>query len=204
VKTVAAFISDRDPAWYLDACIESFAATPDAPMVTATRVVDDREHLLGMSGAVAEAWGWALDEHCDFLVHIEEDFLFRGFPITEMIRILTHQPHLAQVVLKRDPWSSDEREAGGQIEMNPGAYGQCWRGEDVWVEHDLLFSLNPCVIPRRTLELGAPVKEPEGFEAEFTKRCRKAGLRFAYYGAKEDPPLCEHVGVNRSGHGWSW
>lgn len=203
MKIVACFISDRDPAWYLDKCIESFSAAVDVELA-ATHIVDDRDHKLGMSGAVDAAWKWACGEDADYLCHVEEDFLFRGFPVEAMVRILENQPHLAQVVLKRDPWSPEEFAAGGQIETDPGAYEQFWCGEDTWVEHDKLFSLNPTVIPRRVLELGVPVRQPLGIEAEFTAVCKDKGYRFAYYGGRHDEPLCSHEGLNRGGTGWSW
>jgi hypothetical protein len=192
------FVSDRGDA-YLPACCESFYDKVDgAPVIG--HVVDDREHQLGMAGAVREAWTWALDTGLDYLLHVEEDFLFtEPVRIDDLVWILDHVPHLAQVVLKRQPWSDEERAAGGIIELNPGDYVQCagMRHSLRWVEHHRIFSLNPCLIPRRILELGWP----DGNEAEFTQICIEAGYRFAFYGGIDDPPRIQHVGTFR-GTGW--
>lgn len=194
-------ISDRGDL-YLPGCIESLNA---ACTIVPRWVIDDREHRLGMAGAVAASWQLALDDpNVDYLLHVEEDFRFSELPVWDMRRILESNPDLAQVVLKRQPWSAEEHAAGGQLEVAPGDFTDCTDGELHWVEHERLFSLNPCLIPRRTLELGAPVDAPGGFEAAFTERCLAAGLRFAYFGRREDPPRCEHVGHRRGGDGWRW
>jgi hypothetical protein len=156
-----------------------------------------------MTGAVKAAWQWGYESGFPYLLHIEEDFRFApALPLLDMAHILDTNPQLAQVVLKRQPWSDVEKRAGGQIETNPAAYTQCGDGSTHWVEHSTLFSLNPTLIPRRTLELQW---EPGGLgaEAAITQACTDAAMRFAYYGKIEDPPLCEHVGYQRSA-GYRW
>jgi len=200
--TVVAFISDRGDR-YLPECLGSFCK--HAPRVASTRVIDDSDHQLGMAGAVQAAWQWALEEDADFLFHVEEDFRFDAhLPLYKMAAILNAQPHLAQLVLKRQPWSDAEKVAGGQIETNPDAYTQredAWSGLE-WVEHETLFSLNPCLIPARTLRLKW-ASGGLGAERAITDACLAAGMRFGYYGNRYDPPRCEHVGHQRSaGHRW--
>lgn len=196
-----AFISDRGDA-YLPSCRESFYANFGE---FSEVVVDDSDHRLGMAGAVQAAWAWALDAGVDYLLHVEEDFVFTGpVNLDDLVWILDHAPHLAQVVLKRQPWSAEEKAAGGIIEQDPGAYTQCggMRHSLAWVEHSKIFSLNPCLIPRKVLELGWP-SGPLGVgnEAGFTQRCIQAGYRFAFYGQMGDPPVVDHVGVERAA-GW--
>ena len=197
-------ISDRGDL-YLPDCLRSVAECVDYPFGFTT-VVDDREHKLGMAGAVREGWGRALAAGCDYVLHWEEDFLAAGpVDMGAMASVLVRAPHLAQVVLKRQPWSPEEHAAGGIIECHPDEYGQVssfspltpWERVVRWVEHERIFSLNPCLIPRRVLELGWP----DGNEAEFTSMCLAAGYSFAFYGAKEDPPRVVHVGAERSA-GW--
>lgn len=198
-----AFISDRGNQ-YLPGCVESFDLCVDRRHIGGMHVVDDSAHQLGLAGAVQAAWEWALSTGCDYLFHVEEDFRFHTLPLAQMQWILETNPHLAQVVLKRQPWSAEEKAAGGQIETNPGAYTQrrAFGRSIFWVEHTTLFSLNPCLIPRRVLELGWP-SGPIGVgnETGFTAKCHAAGLSFAYFGKIEDPPRCEHVGHHR-GSGW--
>lgn len=157
-------------------------------------LVDDRNHHLGLAGAVREAWRLALHTDCDYLLHIEEDFTFpAGIPVAEMVKVAERSPHLAQVVLKRQPWNDTEKQAGGIIEAAPHAYRQRLG----FVEHTEIFSLNPCIIPRRVLELGWP----DGNEAEFTIRLLDLGYRFAFFGYTADPPRCIHLGNERAA-GW--
>lgn len=197
-------ISDRPAELYLDGCRESLRKHLACYPNIVCHETYDRDHQLGMAGAVAASWAWALDFGVDYLLHVEEDFTFFDVPLSGMRAVLELNDHLAQVVLKRQPWSAEEKQAGGQIEVSPDDYAEFGARGLHWVEHDRLFSLNPCLIPRKTLELGAPVGHPLGFEAAFTKRCQDAGLRFAYYGRKSDAPRCEHVGHERGGQGWSW
>lgn len=184
------FISDRADL-YLPGCVDSFEAKvwgADGPR----HLVDDRHHRLGLAGVVQTAWTWALGTGCDYLFHIEEDFRFTNpLNLLEMAKILDAVPHLAQLVLKRQPWSDEEKRAGGQIEVAPSEFVDC----DGYVEHTRLFSLNPTLIRREVLELGG------GLEADITQRCLDAGYSFAYFGKRDDPPRCEHVGQIR-GSGW--
>jgi hypothetical protein len=200
VKVVTVFVSDRGDR-YLPGCIASYAEHVGFSMPHT--VIDDAQHALGMAGAVRAGFQWALDQECDYALWIEEDFVFLDrVPLPEMVAILDRAPQLAQVVLKRGPWSPAERAAGGIIEMAPDRYIDrsfgpgCEHVEHGWVG-DCGFSLNPCVIPRRVLELGWP----DGNEAEMSQQLVDAGLSFAFYGRRQDPPRCEHVGAVR-GDGW--
>lgn len=170
-----------------------------ARLEVSTHVIDDRAHDLGMAGAVQAAWAWALDEQVDYLLHVEEDFRFvAALDVTALITLLRRSPYLAQVCLKRQPWSPEERAAGDILAVTPGAYHDR-RG---FLVHQRLFSLNPCLIPARVLELGWP-SGPLGVgnEAGFTKRALDAGYWFAYWGGRHDPPIIEHVGDTRA-EGW--
>jgi hypothetical protein len=199
VKIVAAFISDREDLYLPDAMRSVATRCEDMPFT----VIDDREHRLGMAGAVRAAWVWALEQNADYLLHWEEDFIATGpIPLAEMAAILDRDPKLAQVVLKRQPWSPAEHAAGGIIEMAPESYED--RSFGPGTEHvvhgrvgDCGFSLNPCLIPWPILALGWP----DGNEAEMSQFLVDRGFSFAFYGRRDDPPRCEHVGAVRAS-GW--
>lgn len=194
------FVSDRGDM-YLPECRRSlFGSTPMLELLNGpSTVIDDSEHKLGLAGAVRAGFAWALDQGADYVLWIEEDFVFsERVPVEEMASILDRVPRLAQVVLKRQPWSAEEKAAGGQIEVAPDEYEEHSLGAGAdYVEHTRLFSLNPSLIRREVLELGWT----DSNEAGFTERCLAAGYSFAYYGARHDPPRCEHVGAVR-GTGW--
>jgi hypothetical protein len=207
-----AFISDRGDL-HLPDCRESYR-THVLPRLAAaqvdisTHVVDDRAHELGMAGAVQAAWTWALDEQVDYLLHVEEDFRFvMDLDVLDMVRILRQSPYLAQLCLKRQPWSLAERAVGdmfgtftGSV-IGTGADGALLDRHGFLV-HRRLFSLNPCLIPARVLAYGWP-SGPLGVgnEAGFTKICLEQGHWFGYYGLRSDPPRVVHVGDTRA-EGW--
>jgi hypothetical protein len=184
-----AFVSDREDR-YLPDCQRSFG---EHVIGWADYfVVDDRDHRLGLSGAVRAAWGRALAEGWDYLFHVEEDFRFvADVNLLDMAAILAETPRLAQLVLRRPAFSVEERAAGGIIEMHPEDYTD----REGWIETRRLFSLNPCLVPRRVLELGWTSDE-----SEFTARALAAGYSFGFYGDRSFAPVV-HDGVER-GRGW--
>jgi hypothetical protein len=197
-------VSDRGDL-YLPQCLEALAP-PMQDWTVPFHVVDDREHKLGLAGAARAAWQIALDEGWDFLLHWEEDFLPNELlPLENMVemleidRVRPDGPQLAQIVLKRQPWSTEEIAAGGIIEKDPDDYRDVFILGLPMVVHRRIFSLNPCLIPRWVLELGWP----DSNEAGMTERlCVDPNVLFAYYGKLDDPPLVTHVGTVR-GTGWS-
>ncbi len=206
MKIVTAFISDRADLYLPDCMASYFEYAHDSELIQEWRVFDDRFHERGLAGNTRDAWEWALSvADADFLFHIEEDFRFTApVDLSGMAAILDQQRYLAQVVLKRQPWSPEEQRAGGIMELHPRDYrpyhvieGHFLPRPVQYVEHERIFSLNPCLIPRRTLHMGWP----DGNEAEMTHRCIEAGKRFAFYGSREDPPRVLHVGYQR-GAGW--
>lgn len=189
-----AFISDREG--HIGDCMATFGqCVTDGTPAT---VIDDRDHHLGLAGAARAAWEWACSIDLDYLLHVEEDFrLITPFDPNDAVTILQTDKYLAQVVLKRQPWSPEEQSAGGIIECHPDDYTDRRDGDLRWVEHQRIFSLNPCVIPRNVLEMGWP----DGNEAEMTELLVGKGYRFAFLGRRSDPPRVIHVGHERSA-GW--
>lgn len=144
----------------------------------------------GLAAAVQSAWS-GLPPEIDCVFHAEDDFVFvEEVDVDAMAVTLKEHGRLAQLVLKRQPWSPPEVAAGGIIEMNPDEYRQ----RDGWVEHTRIFSLNPCLIPREVVDLGWPA----GNEAEMTARLVTAGWSFGFWGRREDTPRVLHIGVQRS------
>jgi hypothetical protein len=153
----------------------------------------------GLAAAVRLAWTLALATPARYVFHAEDDFIYREpVDLAGMARLLDENPHLAQVVLKRQPWGEQEIAAGGQIEVAPDEYVD----REGFVEHRRLFSFNPSLIRREAIELA--LAEPgDGLERGITDTLLAHGYSFAYYGARNDGPRCEHIGVRRSeGHRW--
>lgn len=179
-------ISDRGDR-YLPQCLASLEEHLDFPFAKRI-VVADPDHRYTASGAVRVAWEQVTS---DFVWHMEEDFLLtERVDIESMARVLDEHEDLAHLVLKRQPWSQPEIDAGGIIEQYP----QDFTDRDGWVEHRKFFSLNPCLVPRRVYELGFP----EGSEPAVTEMLLGKGFYFGYWGKREDPPRCLHIGEVRA------
>ena len=145
----------------------------------------------GLVAAVNTGWRELLDLPVEFVFHVEEDFVFHDQPpLADMARLLDEHPKLANIVLKRQPWSPVEIAAGGIIEMNRDDYWQ----DAGYVDHSRIFSLNPCLYDRRIMAYGMP---PEA-EAGITQLLVADGWHFGIYGQIGDPPRCEHIGAQRS------
>lgn len=157
-------------------------------------VVDDRDHELGFAGAVDKGWREVVATGADYLWHAEMDFLYNApVPLEAMLGVLERRPYLAQLVLKRQPVNAEERAAGGIVECHPEDFHDCSDGLHNWCEHRRFWSTNPGCYSTRYCRIGWP-QEPES-EGRFThKLLADPMLRFAFWGAKHDPPLVEHIG----------
>lgn len=191
MKIALVIVSDRGDK-YLPMCIEAIDKYLPGDLVEI--FVDDSEHRLGMAGAVRQGFHRALEAGADYAWWMEEDFLLtEPVALDRMVDILEDNPRLAQLVLKRQPWSPEEKAAGGFIERRPEKYFQ----REGFVEHQQIFSLNPCLIPRHILHMGYP----DGNEAAMTELLVGKGFTFGIYGQLDDPPRCLHIGVERAA-GW--
>ncbi len=169
-----------------DYCDQLDAELPDWHLIHTGRV--------GLAGALCSAWCAALDTDFDYLLHCEEDFVFQS-PVNalELAAILERQPHLAQISLKRQPVNGHEESMGGYIQCAPNAY---WQREG-FIEHHVVFTFNPSLIPRRVVELC--LDQPgDGLERGFTDTLLDHGFSFGIFGQINDAPIVNHVGVQRS------
>lgn len=161
----------------------------------------------GFAGAIHAGWQWASVLACDYVFHLEDDFVLNPVtrqapgPLPAMLHILETQPHVVQVVLKRQPWNDAEQAAGGIVELHPHDFTERTDGSAVWTEHRRFFSTNPCLYRASLCELGWPqVAQSEGV---FTHQLlADLDLRFAFLGAPLDPPLVTHIGRDRVGTGY--
>lgn len=188
--------ANPDYAAYLDEAYSSF------------RILHHSERL-GLGGAVRSAWMAAMATPCKYVVHWEDDFVaHESIDLNAMGRLLDAQPHLAQLVLKRWPWSDAEKAVGGQIEVAPDEYDDCFSDDGDWVEHRTdgqslhVFSFNPCLISRKAIEVALATAE-NFLEQGVTDALLRAGYRFGYWGRRQDPPTVEHISISRSA-GYRW
>jgi hypothetical protein len=164
--------------------------------------IDDRDHELGFAGAVAEGWRLARETGCDWVFHVEADFLFASaVPIDRMLGVLQRRPYLAQLSLKRQPWNEREKAAGGIVEADAEDFAQITDVGDVWTEHRRYWTTNPSLYSVGWC--AQPWPQESESEGKFTHRLLEdPDLRFGIWGAKFDPPLVEHIGHTRTGTGY--
>lgn len=164
--------------------------------------VDDRDHSLGFSGAIAEGWRQVVETSADFVVHLEADFIFhRDIDVIRMVSVLKANPKIAQLALKRQPWNDEEKAAGGIVELHPEDYVQVSECGDVWTEHRRNWTTNPSVYSANWCRQGWPQEEHS--EGVWTHRLLEdPELRFAFWGGKHDLPAVEHIGTVRAGVGY--
>jgi glycosyltransferase involved in cell wall biosynthesis len=175
----------------------------------------------GFGGAIRYAWEHlATYSEADYVFHLEDDFTFnRQVDLDAMAKVLIHNPHLAQMALRRQAWNEAERAAGGVIEQHPDDYVDCsavavsTRSGELairvdWLEHTRFFTTNPCMYARRTAALpGQPATFdawPAGpnSEGHYGILLREAGYRFGFWGRREDAPWVHHIGDERAGNGY--
>lgn len=166
----------------------------------------------GFGRAIQGAWALvAAASTAKWICHWEDDMIpNRPVDLAGMVGLLETQPHLAQVVLRRQAWNAAERAAGGIIEQHPTDYTDCSDGAGRrWVEHTRFWSTNPSVYSRALCHIGWPARDQS--EGHFGIGLRQLGLpwgipgedvRFAFWGARDDPPAVEHIGHTRAGYGY--
>lgn len=180
----------------------SFCENVNVPDDTQLLFVEDPRHELGFHGAVQAGWDQVIDTGADWVFHFERDFTFNEpIDVPAMVQLLERQPHLVQVALKRQAWNPQEKAAGGIVEQHPDDYVERSDDQATWTEHRRFFTTNPSVYSARLCRLGWP-QESES-EGKFTHMLlRDPLLRFAFWGAKFDPPRVEHIGHIRTGVGY--
>ena len=157
----------------------------------------------GLAAAVNSGWAKALSEpDVTYVLHWEDDMrLDAPLDLTDLVRVLERHPTLAQIVVQRHPVNHVEAEGQLKAIIANAGYSHIDPVEG-YTAHDALFSLNPCLIPRRVVEMGWP-SGPIGVGNEdgMTAKCREAGYEFGVWGTLDGPVLVTHVGHERA-PGW--
>ena len=204
---------------YLDQCVPAISANVTHPIYARIMVNDEADpaycstldseypewvHVhtgrVGMAGAVQAGYDAALTFSPDYTLWVEEDMLLtQPLPIADVAQVLGSRRdedghRLAQMMFPREPWWNDMEQQHGQwgalqrLSASPTVHG-------TYLSQDYIFSLNPCLIPRRVLQLGWDADN----EAGVTKKLRDDGYVFGVWGSGET--YARHIGHERSG---SW
>lgn len=168
----------------------------------------------GLSGSIMSLWSAARLLDVDYVFHVEEDFTFpQPIDIGLLKEILVADSTLAQIALKRQPCNEAEAAAGGFMQQNPGSYATHWyhsRPASIYtdfkepyryeyVTHRNFFTLNPCLYPMKTIDIGWQ----QGWgEREFSERLfAKDEVYCGFLGGIHDSHIVNHIG-NYRGNNW--
>lgn len=154
---------------------------------------------LGLAAAVRSGWAQATRFGWEYLFHLEDDWHFDAeLDAGAWAAALARRPRWAQVVAKRGPVNREEFAAGGICECAPDEYHDAVLSDlGRFTTHKRIFSLNPCVVPRRVFSHGWP----DGNEAGQTVSLVSHGYEFAFAGGKRSAPIIRHTGDRRA-LGW--
>lgn len=156
----------------------------------------------GFGGAIIRAWRHLRTVPVDWVFHLEDDFTFnRPVALGDIAEVMTANPHIAQMALRRQPWNAEERSAGGVVELNPDRYEDRIDGCHEWLEHRSFFTTNPSLYRRSLCDIGWP----KGNESEgrFTaKLIADPEIRFGYWGSRQSGEWVTHIGEERRGRGY--
>lgn len=165
--------------------------------------IDDSDHAMGFAGALAEGWRQVRETGAAWVFHAEMDFVYHArVPLDRFIAVLRRHPNIVQVALKRQAVNPEERAAGGIVELHPDDFQQRHDAGDVFTLHRRFFTTTPSLYPAALCAQGwPPVPESEGI---FSHRLfdHDPDACSAFWGAKFDPPLVEHIGHVRAGTGY--
>lgn len=184
-----------------DSADETYAAWLDETYQQTTRV----HHVIrqGFGGAIQAGWHQLGKMDVDWVFHLEDDFIFnRRVSLEDMVATLAGNPHLAQLVLCRQPWNEKEWAAGGIMQCHPLEYQEHVGPRGAWVEHRLFWSTNPSLYPARLMARGWPQGAQSEGRFGLKLLAEDAATRFAFWGCKDDPPWVEHIGAERAGTGY--
>lgn len=153
----------------------------------------------GLAAGIRHGWATALkDERVTHIWHHEDDYVIpQPFDLAPLVAALDSDPMLAELTLKRNPYSAIEHEHGGYMEAFPAHYSDEETPSGfAYVRHMEMFFSQPSLIPRAVAErcLASPLELTEPGLGEILTG---AGYYFGVVGTMADPPRVEHIGIYR-------
>lgn len=155
----------------------------------------------GMAAAVQAGFDMVLDTGAEYVFWLEEDMvLCNRPPLWEAKKVLYESPQLAQMCFRRESTPGNQYEWSSGCQLNAITQQASFVYEwPTWTEHDFIFSMNPCLIPRNVLELGWDADN----EAGMTAKLKEKGYRFGSWGHASDGQVwATHVGYAQRAAVW--
>lgn len=154
----------------------------------------------GLAAGIRSGWEMAIRKpEVTHVWHQEDDYVIpQTVELGPLVEAMESEPMLAELTLKRNPYSREEHAAGDYMASNPEPYSDTETPNGFkYVRHDRIFHSQPSLIPRRVVELvlehRVALTEP-GLRDILVG----AGYHFGVIGQMADAPLVEHIGTRRS------
>lgn len=159
-------------------------------------------HRMGFCQNIATAWQ-TNNSAIDYIFHLEDDFVIQQeVDLHAMIRVLENHVSIAQMSLLRQPWSVEEKIAGGIIQLHRDEFFQEETLGHPWVRQARYFTTNPSIYPRRITEMVCSEMHPPGCEGKVSRYLVENGYQFGIWGRLDDRPRVIHIGEERKGTGY--
>lgn len=156
----------------------------------------------GLAFGIRQGWSAAIENPAvRYIWHHEDDYVVPDpIDLNELAQALNSAPTLAELTLKRDPYSSEEAAAGDYMKVGSHHYEDAKTPNGFeYVRHDQIFFSQPSLIPRAVAEAcirtNTDLTEP-GLRDILTR----LGYHFGVVGKIEDRPRVRHIGNRRSLH----
>lgn len=168
-------------------------------MYAKTFKIHNSSRRRGFGGAIQAAWRILGRLPIQYVFHLEDDFTFRRPVLLDrMVQVLSDNPYLVQLALRRQPWNFLEAEAGGVVELHPDAYTEMSAGDSIWLEHRLFFTTNPSLYRVELCDKTWPAAGQS--EGRFTHELlADPEIQFGYWGSRDSGEWVHHIGSTRAG-----
>jgi hypothetical protein len=178
-----------------------FDDSGDREWVRRTGATSIAAESVGYTEAMQRIWEFGR-QHGGPVFFLEEDFTIdKPVDLADLHALLAANQSLMQVALQRQPWYEDEIEHGGVVaalEANPRWLGRLTHQKG-YVEHDIVFTGNPSLIPARAFAHDWPYAPRS--EQVFSRQLARKGFKFAYWG-EAGHVTCTHHGSVTAGGGY--
>lgn len=162
----------------------------------------EKDQAVGYSRAMTNVWNVARS-FSNGIFFLEDDFTFNEPVALYDLAKIQALSNAVQVALVRQPWFRLDKLAGGLLQKyrNRGSRMEERSHEGLhWVEHQIVFTCNPCYIPASTFRHNWPIGTYS--EPRMARRLFSRGLSSAFYGKIADAPRVHHIGTKRTGFGY--
>lgn len=155
---------------------------------------------IGIRDAYEYFFNIASEIDCEYIFHTEDDYVLQNKIVLEdSINILDFDTDISQVHFIRQPWTKEEKDAGGVLKYCQSlGFDMIEKEKDnlFWVEHRAYFTFGPSIYKKdicfldRDLQINPEISITQAVFKDLKKKS-------ATFGKIEDKNFVEHIGKIR-------